>query len=95
MEKLCNKTALNCILVTLSVRKSWFRRSPLSELLENDAIREALSADTNPLQDSITSQLVQNQVGLQFASLKDGENNKRTNKKVIVVKLFILMFYSF
>lgn len=72
--------------------------SPLSELLENDAIRETLSADTDPLQDSITSQLIQNQVGLQFASLKDGENNKRTNKKSNlhnVVKLFIIISYSF
>lgn len=82
------------MLVTLSTRQREliFRWSPLSELLENDAIREALSADTDPLQDSITSQLIQNQVRLQLAGLKDGENNKRTNKKVKlhnVVKLFI------
>lgn len=32
--------------------------TPLSELLEWDAIGEALSADTDPLQNSITSQLV-------------------------------------
>lgn len=43
---------------------------PLSELLEDDAIGEALSADTDPLQDTIAPQLIQNQVGVQFTSLK-------------------------
>lgn len=38
--------------------------SPLSELLEDDAVGEALSADADSLQDSVTSQLVQNQVRL-------------------------------
>ena len=33
---------------------------PLSELLEDDAIREALSADTDPLQDTIAPQLIKN-----------------------------------
>jgi hypothetical protein len=42
---------------------------PLSELLEDDAVGEALSADTDSLQNSITPQLVQNQMGLQLTSL--------------------------
>ena len=37
---------------------------PLSELLEDDTVGEALSADTDPLQNTITPQLVQNQVGI-------------------------------
>ena len=44
--------------------------SPLSELLEDDAVGEALSADANPLEDSVTPQLVQDQVRLQFTCLK-------------------------
>lgn len=44
--------------------------SPLSELLEDDAVGETLSADANPLKDAITLELVQNQVGVQFTSLK-------------------------
>lgn len=32
--------------------------TPLSEFLERDAIREALSTDADPLQNSITPQLV-------------------------------------
>lgn len=44
--------------------------SPLSELLEDDAVGESLSADANPLKNSITPQLVQNQVRLQFTCLK-------------------------
>lgn len=47
---------------------------PLSELLENDAIGEALSADTDPLQHTVTPQLVQNQVWVQFASLGKGQH---------------------
>lgn len=34
--------------------------SPLSELLEGDAVREALSADADALQDPVAPQLVQN-----------------------------------
>ena len=45
---------------------------PLSELLEDNAVREALSADTDPLQHTITPQLVQHQVGVQFTSLRKG-----------------------
>lgn len=43
--------------------------SPLSELLEDDAIGEALSADANSLQHTVAPQLIQNQVGIQFTSL--------------------------
>ena len=45
---------------------------PLSELLEDDAVGEALSADTDSLQDTVTSELVQNQVRVQFTSLWEG-----------------------
>lgn len=43
--------------------------TPLSEFLEGDAVREALSADTDPFQNPITPQLVQNQMGSQFTRL--------------------------
>ncbi len=46
------------------------KTSPLSELLEDDAVGEALSADANPLQDSVTPELVQNQVRVQFTRLR-------------------------
>lgn len=46
------------------------RESPLSELLEDDAVGEPLSADADPLQDSIASQLIQDQVRLQFTCLQ-------------------------
>jgi len=42
---------------------------PLSELLEDDAVGEALSADTDALQHTVAPQLVQDQVGIQFTSL--------------------------
>lgn len=43
---------------------------PLSELLEDNAVWKALSAYTNPLQDTITPQLIQNKVGIKFTSLQ-------------------------
>lgn len=48
--------------IQVSVGNIYSSESPLSELLENDAIGETLSADTNSLKDSVTPQLVQNQV---------------------------------
>ena len=45
------------------------RGVPLSELLEEDAVGEALSADPDSLQDSVASQLLQDQLGLQLPSL--------------------------
>ena len=45
---------------------------PLPELLEDDAVGEALSADPDPLQDSVTPQLVQDQVGVQLTRLQRG-----------------------
>ena len=44
-------------------------RSPLPELLEDHAVGEALAADPDALQDAVTAQLVQHQVGVQLASL--------------------------
>lgn len=46
--------------------------SPLSELLEDDAVGEALPADTDPLQHPVAPELVQDQVGVQFTSLRKG-----------------------
>ena len=42
---------------------------PLTVLLEQDPVGEALSADTDPLQHSVTPQLLQHQVGVQLAGL--------------------------
>lgn len=42
---------------------------PLSELLEDNSVRETLPADTDPFQDSIATKLIQNQVWIQFSSL--------------------------
>lgn len=43
---------------------------PLSELLEDNAVWKALSAYTNPLQHTITPQLIQNKVGVKFTGLQ-------------------------
>lgn len=42
---------------------------PLSELLEDNAIGETLSANTDALQHTVASQLIKNQMRLQFTSL--------------------------
>lgn len=47
--------------------------TPLSELLEGDAIREALSTDADPFQNSITPQLVQDEVRRQLPRLREQE----------------------
>lgn len=44
--------------------------SPLAELLEEDAVGEALAADTDTLEDPVTAELVQHQAWLQFPSLQ-------------------------
>jgi hypothetical protein len=44
--------------------------SPLPELLEQDAVGEALAADADSLQDAIAAQLVQNQPWLQLPGLQ-------------------------
>lgn len=44
--------------------------SPLPELLEKNAVREALTTDTDALQDAVTAQLVQHQPGLQLPGLQ-------------------------
>lgn len=49
--------------------KASCRSLPLSELLEHDAVGEALPADADPFQNSITPQLVQNQMRLQLPGL--------------------------
>lgn len=43
--------------------------SPLPELLEDHTVGEALAADPDALENPIAAQLVQHQVGIQFASL--------------------------
>lgn len=45
--------------------------APLSEFLEGDTVREALSTDADPLQNSITPQLVQHQGRGQLPSLTE------------------------
>lgn len=49
------------------------RASPLSELLEDDAVWKTLSAYADPLQDAVTPQLIQDQVGVQFTGLQQGK----------------------
>lgn len=66
-------------------------RPPLSELLENDAIRKTLSADANPLQDPVASQLIQNQVGLQLPRLEDGEIPRGPNQSHLPVDDFMIL----
>lgn len=44
--------------------------SPLPELLEDHPVGEALAADPDALQDPVAAQLVQHEVGIQFASLE-------------------------
>lgn len=46
---------------------------PLSELLEDDAIGESLSADSDALQHTVTPQLIQNQVRVQLTRLRRTE----------------------
>ena len=54
---------------------------PLPELLEDDAVGEALSADPDPLQNPVTPELVQDQVGLQLTSLVgDRQTGRETNR---------------
>lgn len=44
---------------------------PLAEFLENDSVGKSLPANTNTLQDTITSQLLQNKVSFQFSRLSN------------------------
>lgn len=53
-------------LVTTSARKA---HAPLPEFLEWDAVWKTLSANADALQDPITSELIQNQVGGQLSRL--------------------------
>ena len=48
----------------------------LAKLLEEDAVREALPADANTLQHPIAPQLVQDEMGIQFASLMGREREQ-------------------
>lgn len=43
--------------------------SPLPELLEHNPVWKSLPADSNPLQHSVTPQLLQHQVGIHLSSL--------------------------
>lgn len=47
--------------------------SPLAELLEDDSVGEALAADSDPLQDTVTPELFQDQVSVQFPRLQKKE----------------------
>lgn len=44
--------------------------SPLSELLEHDAVGEPLPADADSLQHAVTAQLLQDQVGVHLPRLR-------------------------
>ena len=44
--------------------------SPLSELLEHDAVGEALPADADALQHAVTAELLQHQVGVHLPRLQ-------------------------
>ena len=44
-------------------------RSPLPELLEEDAVGKALATDADALQNAVTAQLVQHQPGVQLPRL--------------------------
>lgn len=48
----------------------WVPPIPLSELLEDDAVGESLSADTDSLQHTVTPELIQNQVRVQLTRLR-------------------------
>lgn len=45
--------------------------APLAELLEDDSVGETLSADTDPLQHAVASQLLQDQVSVQLSCLRN------------------------
>lgn len=48
--------------------------SPLSELLEHDAVWKSLSADSNAFQHPVTPQLLQHQVGVHLTSLQQSSH---------------------
>lgn len=48
----------------------WMFHTPLAELLEDDSVGETLSADSDPLQHTVTPQLLQDQVSVQLSSLR-------------------------
>lgn len=54
---------------------------PLSELLEDNTVGETLSADTDTLKHTITPQLVQDKVGVQFTSLGVVEKKEVLSKE--------------
>lgn len=50
--------------------------TPLAELLEDNSVWKSLSADSDSLQHTIASQLLQNQVSVQLSCLKGGKINE-------------------
>lgn len=52
-------------------------RSPLPELLEEDAVGKALATDADALQDAVTAQLVQHQPGVQLPCLRRAVTDAR------------------
>lgn len=55
------------------------RPSPLPELLEHDAVGEALSADADALQHAVTAELLQHQVGVHLAGLQ--QHDRQTDRQ--------------
>lgn len=47
--------------------------TPLTELLEDNSVGKSLSADSDALQHTIASQLLQNQVSVQLSCLRGGK----------------------
>lgn len=72
---------------------------PLSELLEDNTVGEALTADTDSLQHAIAPQLIQDQMGIQFTSLGKRKHllmsqqaKKFARKKKLKLFLSIIFF---
>lgn len=59
-----------CGKYTEEVGRLWIFYTPLAELLEDDSVGETLTADSDPLQHTVTPQLLQDQVSVQLSSLR-------------------------
>lgn len=71
-----------------------YKSTPLSELLEWDAVGETLSADTDSLQNTVTPQLVQNEVRCQFTSLRRHKAGRRKVRYFSMLSSFVCLVWS-
>ena len=60
---------------------------PLSELLEDDAIGETLSANADALQDTVAPQLIQDQMGVELPRLAVSGNLENGRSRLSAIKL--------